>query len=486
MVVYVYEVMPCLYPTEYSVTLWRVLIWLCICGSFKFMFLLSFSSIVPDTNSGEMSHLSPSTTQADLRPAEVLDDDRGTDSGYSATPSSLHIDYSDPPSTTSSHPQGQATSPGNTSSPKISSPTCSFFPSTTTTASQIMSSSFFYQSPSGLGALTSMVPTPSIPSRPAIVGTLPNVLTLVPGQGLARFPPASVMIPPLLPLPIRPFTSVVPSAPMSQSISVQTTPFAPSTPSSADLSPSPFSKRLCSGSQSEMDDESNDSTQDRPQLSITELRAFAEEFRRRRISLGYTQGAVGSSLANMGYANFAQSTISRFEQMQLSPRNAASIKEVLAAWLQQAECYPQGALANSETLPSPTPLPLSTASSIYSTRKRKKRAVFSTAAKNVLEEAFESDPKPNRIVIEKLAKDLDMLPEEVRVWFCNKRQKEKGHRSVSSQEEEVNSTSESPVSSTTSNDDVRGRADSSSEIPQNFRIEEMCKSSSSSPVSFSV
>jgi class 6 POU domain transcription factor len=233
-------------------------------------------------------------------------------------------------------------------------------------------------------------------------------------------------------------------------------------------------------SQSDYEDDSNDAMIEGIQPSISELRAFAEDFRKKRISLGYTQGAVGSSLANMGYANFAQSTISRFEQMQLSPRNAASIKEILSAWLKQAECYPQGALANTDNLPSP-PLPLSNASIIYSTRKRKKRAVFSTTAKCVLEEAFDKDPKPNRIVIEKLSSELDMLPEEVRVWFCNKRQKEKGHHSLSSQEE-VNSTSESPDSSTTSNDNRQQRPDSSSEIPQNFRIEEMCKSSSSSPV----
>ena len=437
---------------------------------------------------GGMSQQSPSTTQADLQPAEVLDDDRGTDSGYSATPSSLLIDYSDPSSTASSLQQPQASSPLNTaSSPILSSPTTGYSPSSTVATSQMISPPFFYQSATGLGAaLTSIVPTPAVPTRPAIVGTLPNVLTLVPGQGLARFPQASLMIPPLFPLPIRPLTTMVPSVPVTQTSSMATTPLAPGTPSSIEFSPPPSTSLSRSASQSEVEDEFSDSTTEGPQPTIAELRAFAEEFRRKRISLGYTQGAVGSSLANMGYANFAQSTISRFEQMQLSPRNAASIKEVLSAWLKQAECYPQGALASSENLPSPTPLPLSNASIIYSTRKRKKRAVFSSTAKSVLEEAFDSDPKPNRVIIEKLAKELDMLPEEVRVWFCNKRQKEKGHRSLSSQDEEVNSTSESPVSSTTSNDDTRGRADSSSEIPQNFRIEEMCKSSSSSPVSLNM
>jgi len=56
----------------------------------------------------------------------------------------------------------------------------------------------------------------------------------------------------------------------------------------------------------------------------TELKNFAEEFKTRRIRLGFTQGAVGQSLADKGYNNFAQSTISRFEQMQLSPTNATA------------------------------------------------------------------------------------------------------------------------------------------------------------------
>nr|QSX72205.1 Pou6 [Halisarca dujardinii] len=457
----------------------------------------SYVSVHPE-ELPEMSRLSASPTQADLQPAEVLDDDRGTDSGYSATPSSVHVDLSDTPSTTSSYHHTLAATPTNTSPPCLtSSPPVFFSPASSTVPTT--ASFFYHQSTGGLGALSTMVASQAaLSSHPALVGALPSVLTLVAGQGLARFQPQpNVVIPPMMPLPLhRPFASAV-SLPTRTLAAVNhaSAQFSPATPTSPlvggcggqRLSSSEEERRQSTGDQS---GEDCLGLPDAPQLSITELRTFAEDFRRRRISLGYTQGAVGSSLANMGYANFAQSTISRFEQMQLSPRNAASIKEVLAAWLKQAECYPQGALANSDALPPPpAPLPLTSASSIYSTRKRKKRAVFSSVAKTVLEEAFDRDAKPNRLTIERLAKQLDMLPEEVRVWFCNKRQKEKGDRCPSSlQEEEVNSTStsESPVSSTTSFEEVRTRADSSSEIPQNYRIEEMSKSSSSSPVSFTV
>ena len=154
-----------------------------------------------------------------------------------------------------------------------------------------------------------------------------------------------------------------------------------------------------------------------PQYS--ELKAFAEEFKNKRIRLGFTQGAVGQSLADKGYSNFAQSTISRFEQMQLSPTNAAAIKLVLEKWLQETE--------NPDSAHSP-----SSSSPVMASRKRKRRAVFTPQTKSTLENYFKQNPRPNRHIIETVAQELDLLPEEVRVWFCNKRQKEKQGGSVSS------------------------------------------------------
>ena len=144
----------------------------------------------------------------------------------------------------------------------------------------------------------------------------------------------------------------------------------------------------------------------------SELKAFAEEFKNKRIRLGFTQGAVGQSLADKGYSNFAQSTISRFEQMQLSPTNAAAIKLVLEKWLQETE--------NPEAAHSP-----SSSSPVIASRKRKRRAVFTPQTRTTLESYFKQNPRPNRHIIESVAQELELLPEEVRVWFCNKRQKEK-------------------------------------------------------------
>lgn len=211
-----------------------------------------------------------------------------------------------------------------------------------------------------------------------------------------------------------------------------------------------------------------------------ELKAFAEDFKTRRIKLGFTQGSVGQSLAEKGYSNFAQSTISRFEQMQLSPTNAATIRVVLEQWLIEAEC-PEVASSSSSCTGS---------ISLMASRKRKKRAVFAPQTRSTLDTFFCKNPRPNRQAIEEISQQLDLLPEEVRVWFCNKRQKSKpgtmspirslslGHESSLSSATSSNTPSPSP-----SFDGVLGvqqqllkrRSVSPPRMP--FTIEELSKSS---------
>ena len=58
-------------------------------------------------------------------------------------------------------------------------------------------------------------------------------------------------------------------------------------------------------------------------------------------------------------------------------------------------------------------------------RRRKKRAVFAPQVRRALEVAFEQNTRPSRRELEFLAGKLGLLFEEVRVWFCNKRQKER-------------------------------------------------------------
>lgn len=438
-----------------------------------------------------MAQSSPSPTKVKLWPTKVHDDDRGTDSGYSAP--------SNPSSTTSSQLQLPLSPTLPASSAITSAATSVPLPGISTNCSQGMLASVSMTSPflyPIASPMTTMVSGAPISGHP-LVTPIPNICNpcnifslVTPSQSLSRLAPAPVILPPILPLPLQ---AVPPAALKERAKTVVHSPVASPLLDMRSLpSPPPSMASSSRRSSYSVQGEASDIEAKPSQLSIAELRAFAEEFRRKRISLGYTQGAVGISLSKMGFVNFAQSTISRFEQMQLSPRNAASIKDVLVAWMKHAERFPQGALVNEECLPSPT---LPPAGLTYGTRKRKKRAVFTPSAKRILEDTFHSDPKPNRAIIEQLSQDLDMLPEEVRVWFCNKRQKEKGdsHPSTSSStaeegEPEIHSTSSSSSPSSTCIIVSVGNCPApstqrSGSIPQNFRIEEMSKSSSSSPAS---
>lgn len=58
-------------------------------------------------------------------------------------------------------------------------------------------------------------------------------------------------------------------------------------------------------------------------------------------------------------------------------------------------------------------------------RRRKRRLVLEPATRNFLEETFRSKPRPTPDELSLLAQQCDLEKEEVRVWFCNRRQKEK-------------------------------------------------------------
>lgn len=58
-------------------------------------------------------------------------------------------------------------------------------------------------------------------------------------------------------------------------------------------------------------------------------------------------------------------------------------------------------------------------------RRRKKRTSIETSVRGALEKAFLLNSKPTSEEISQLADRLCMEKEVVRVWFCNRRQKEK-------------------------------------------------------------
>ncbi|KAL3203392.1 hypothetical protein MRX96_041871 [Rhipicephalus microplus] len=134
---------------------------------------------------------------------------------------------------------------------------------------------------------------------------------------------------------------------------------------------------------------------------LEELEQFAKTFKQRRIKLGFTQGDVGLAMGKLYGNDFSQTTISRFEALNLSFKNMCKLKPLLQRWLEDADASLNNpaALANAHTTPE----------SIG--RRRKKRTSIETSVRVALEKAFVQNPKPTSEEIAVLAEGLSMEKE---------------------------------------------------------------------------
>ena len=147
-------------------------------------------------------------------------------------------------------------------------------------------------------------------------------------------------------------------------------------------------------------------------LDFTEnLENFSKVFKQRRIKLGFTQADVGLALGTLYGSVFSQTTICRFEALQLSVKNMCKLQPLLQKWLEETD---------SLNIPS-----CNTNKMAAKGRKRKKRTIIDNSIKNTLEKYFESKTKPSSEDIMQLSEELRLEKEVIRVWFCNRRQKEK-------------------------------------------------------------
>ncbi len=112
------------------------------------------------------------------------------------------------------------------------------------------------------------------------------------------------------------------------------------------------------------------------------------------------------------YGNdFSQTTISRFEALNLSFKNMCKLKPLLAKWLEDADSSINsngGMYCNS----------LSSADRMG--RRRKKRTTFETTKLDALEKAFAKNPKPTSEEMDDVADTLNVDYQVVRVWFSNR------------------------------------------------------------------
>ncbi|XP_030635893.1 POU domain, class 2, transcription factor 1a isoform X1 [Chanos chanos] len=151
---------------------------------------------------------------------------------------------------------------------------------------------------------------------------------------------------------------------------------------------------------------------------LEELEQFAKTFKQRRIKLGFTQGDVGMAMGKLYGNDFSQTTISRFEALNLSFKNMCKLKPLLEKWLNDAENMTSDSAVSS-------PGGLSSPGLCSESRRRKKRTSIETNIRVALEKSFLESQKPTSEEITLIADQLNMEKEVVRVWFCNRRQKEK-------------------------------------------------------------
>ncbi|XP_035751875.1 POU domain, class 2, transcription factor 1 isoform X3 [Egretta garzetta] len=202
---------------------------------------------------------------------------------------------------------------------------------------------------------------------------------------------------------------------------------------------------------------------------LEELEQFAKTFKQRRIKLGFTQGDVGLAMGKLYGNDFSQTTISRFEALNLSFKNMCKLKPLLEKWLNDAEN-----LSSDSTLSSPSALNSPGLGGEGLNRRRKKRTSIETNIRVALEKSFLEftalvishskilshrskldilhiikkkkrlpflkNQKPTSDEITMIADQLNMEKEVIRVWFCNRRQKEKRINPPSS-----GGTSSSPI-----------------------------------------
>uniref|UniRef100_A0A8R1HLV3 POU domain protein n=1 Tax=Caenorhabditis japonica TaxID=281687 RepID=A0A8R1HLV3_CAEJA len=182
-------------------------------------------------------------------------------------------------------------------------------------------------------------------------------------------------------------------------------------------------------------------------IDMNELEAFAQTFKKQRIKFGFTQGDVGVALGKRYGTDFSQTTISRFEALNLSFKNMCKLRPLLKEWLADVETAIEGGAtvtdlidkktihngnhpqisdfnSNEGTVPSALSISASNlASREQHVKRRRKRTNLDMNQRNALDTYFAVNPRPDHDKMTDIATTLELDRDVVRVWFCNRRQK---------------------------------------------------------------
>lgn len=157
-------------------------------------------------------------------------------------------------------------------------------------------------------------------------------------------------------------------------------------------------------------------------IDLDRIKQFAAEFRSVRISLGLTQTQVGLALQTVvGEGTIvSQSTICRFEKLEITALQVKRLLPVLQSWLSRAK--------EQQRLGIPIDLDgLLPSQDGQEVKRRKRRTVFSEETVSALNQEFAMDQNPDMNRLHSIANLVGLERETVRVWFSNRRQTERKH-----------------------------------------------------------
>lgn len=167
-------------------------------------------------------------------------------------------------------------------------------------------------------------------------------------------------------------------------------------------------------------------------VDLEQVKLFASEFKSARLQLGLTQTQVGLALTNTSEEQaVSQSTICRFEKLEITAQQVKKLLPQLQAWLAEARRRDRAGLPvlNSQQGDSAAVL------EGRENKKRKKRTVFNSDTVAELSTEFLANPSPTAGHVSDMADRLGLDKETVRVWFCNKRQQNRKTTGCSSLEQ---------------------------------------------------
>ncbi|XP_063726700.1 POU domain, class 2, transcription factor 3S-like [Symsagittifera roscoffensis] len=161
---------------------------------------------------------------------------------------------------------------------------------------------------------------------------------------------------------------------------------------------------------------------------LEELESFAKDFRTRRIRLGYTQNDVGLSLGKIYSSDFSQTTVSRFEALNLSFKNMVNLKPFMEKWINDAERHKTLVEQDTDGLSLEDQKTLEIFQSSKDNlghRRRKRRTCIDVKTKKALEQFYNDKPHPTHEECCAIAEALNQDRNTIRIWFGNRRQRDK-------------------------------------------------------------